>query len=227
MGYWTSDPRVAVRSIRAARELGLHNPLSLPVVVDPRAAIKVDKGARVELGGRLYLGVWATNRKHHSPERATRTGIGPPPSQRTTLYLRREGRLITEDWALMGPGTQIVIGPEAELRVGAKSYLSGNSQILASERVSIGSGCALAWDVTVMDSDSHSLSVGGEQRPQSGPVEIGNHVWIGAGVMILKGAKIGDGAVVAAGSLVTGEIPPKCLAAGRPAGVLKEDVDWQ
>lgn len=226
MGDWTSHPRVALRSLRAAVVLGLPDPLSLPLVVDHRAAIKVDKGARIELGGRLYLGVWSMSRRRRLSDRVADSGIGPPPTQRTTLYVGRDGRLITEDWALMGPGTQIVIGPTAELRVGAESYLSGNSQILIRESVTIGSDCAIAWDLTVMDSDSHSLSVGGEPRPQSEPIEIGNHVWIGAGVMILKGANIGDGAVIAAGSLVTGEIPPKCLAAGRPARVIKEDAEW-
>ncbi len=182
--------------------------------------------ARVELGGRLYLGVWPEKNEEPSLEQAVRTGIGAPPARRTTLYMGREARLRTQGWVLMGPGIQIVIGATAELRVGAGSYLSGNSQILARSRITVGSECAIAWDVMVMDSDSHSLSVAGEQRPQTDPVEIGNHVWIGAGVMILKGAKVGDGAVVAAGSLVTREIPPKCLAAGRPARVIKEDVDW-
>lgn len=225
MGYWTLGPGVSLRSLRAALQLGLPKPLSLPVLVGPNASLETHNDARIELGGRLYLGVWP-KKEEPSLEQAVRTGAGAAPARPTTLYMGQEAQLSTQGWVLMGPGTQIVIGPTAELRVGAGSYVSGNSQILASSRITVGSECAIAWDVMVMDSDSHSLSVAGEQRPQTVPVEIGNHVWIGAGVMILKGAKIGDGAVVAAGSLVTGVIPPKCLAAGRPARVIKEDVDW-
>ena len=59
------------------------------------------------------------------------------------------------------------------------------------------------------------------------PVFIGNHVWIGTNVTILKGVTIGDGAIIAAGSVVTKSVPSKCLAAGVPAKVIKENVEWK
>jgi acetyltransferase-like isoleucine patch superfamily enzyme len=58
------------------------------------------------------------------------------------------------------------------------------------------------------------------------PVHIGNKVWIGANVTILKGVSIGDGSVIAAGSVVTRSIPANCLAGGIPAKVIKENVAW-
>jgi len=54
-----------------------------------------------------------------------------------------------------------------------------------------------------------------------GEIEIGNDVWIGTQCVILSGVKIGDGAVIAANSVVTGEIPPYAIAAGSPAKVVK------
>ena len=55
----------------------------------------------------------------------------------------------------------------------------------------------------------------------SEPVCIGNHVWIGANTVILKGVTIGEGAVVGAGSVVTHDVPALSVVAGNPARVLK------
>lgn len=66
-----------------------------------------------------------------------------------------------------------------------------------------------------------------DKRVPGQPVEIGNNVWIGVGTTILKGVTIGDGAIIAAGSVVTKDIPARCLAAGVPAKVIKTDVEWE
>lgn len=58
------------------------------------------------------------------------------------------------------------------------------------------------------------------------PISIGNHVWIGTNAIILKGVDIGDGAVVAAGAVVTRSVPPRCIVAGNPAKIVKENVEW-
>ena len=69
------------------------------------------------------------------------------------------------------------------------------------------------------------MCVEGEQKAQ--PITIGKHVWIGQNAMILKGVNIGDGAVIAAGAVVTKDVPAGCLAAGVPAKVIKKDVIWK
>lgn len=58
-------------------------------------------------------------------------------------------------------------------------------------------------------------------------VMIGDHVWIGENCMILKGVSIGAGSVIAAGSLVTKDIPARSLAMGRPAKVVRENIEWE
>ena len=55
--------------------------------------------------------------------------------------------------------------------------------------------------------------------PSRGGIDIGDDVWIGANSVLLDGARIGDGAVVGAGSLVRGSLPPFCIAHGAPARV--------
>ena len=62
---------------------------------------------------------------------------------------------------------------------------------------------------------------------RTSPIVIGNHVWIGRRAMIMKGVTIGDGAVVAAGAIVTKDVPPNCVVAGVPARVVKENIFWE
>lgn len=74
-----------------------------------------------------------------------------------------------------------------------------------------------------MDTDYHSI----DGKPYTVPVTIGNHVWIGCKSIILKGVNIGDGAIIAAGSVVTKDVPPFSLVAGSPAKLIKENVKWE
>jgi acetyltransferase-like isoleucine patch superfamily enzyme len=104
-----------------------------------------------------------------------------------------------------------------------RSFLNRRTEIIAAESVSIGDDCAISWDVLVTDTDYHSLT---PQKARTAPVVIGNRVWIGARASILKGVTIGDGAVVAAGAVVTKNVPPRTLVGGCPAVVIASDVSW-
>jgi acetyltransferase-like isoleucine patch superfamily enzyme len=110
----------------------------------------------------------------------------------------------------------------AVLSIGAGSFVNHRSEIIAHARVEIGSNCLFAWDVQVMDSDSHEV----DGMPHTAPVVIGDRVWIGCRATVLKGVTIGDGAVVAACSVVTRDVPPRALVAGNPARVVREEVTW-
>jgi maltose O-acetyltransferase len=72
----------------------------------------------------------------------------------------------------------------------------------------------------VMDNDQHDV-VRHMELPPSDPVIIEDNVWIGSKVVILPGVRIGSRAVIGAGSIVTKDIPPRCVAAGNPARVLR------
>ena len=60
-----------------------------------------------------------------------------------------------------------------------------------------------------------------------GKITIGNKVWIATNAMVLPGVTIGDGAIIAAGAVVTHDVPPQCMVAGVPAKVVKENVEWK
>ena len=112
----------------------------------------------------------------------------------------------------------IYIHPNALLTIGKNTYLNG-SIIDCSYKISIGNDCALADGVRIMDNSWHLSD-------SSGEVKIGNKVWIATNALILPGVTIGDGAIIAAGAVVTKDVPAKCLVAGVPARVIKENIEW-
>ncbi|MBB4037006.1 acetyltransferase-like isoleucine patch superfamily enzyme [Dysgonomonas hofstadii] len=108
------------------------------------------------------------------------------------------------------------------IELGENFYSNVNLVILDGAKVTIGDNAFIAPNVGIYTA-GHPLDA--EQRNQgleyAYPVTIGNNVWIGAGVSILPGVTIGDNTVIAAGSVVTKDIPSHCVAAGNPAVVKK------
>lgn len=113
---------------------------------------------------------------------------------------------------------------KAELTLGNRVYVGDRTEIHAGKSVVIGDNTVIAWDCCIMDRDYHKLESDTEVLK---PVRIGSHVWIGCHALILKGVSIGDGAVVAAGAVVTKDVPSGALVGGNPARVLREHVEWK
>ncbi|HSH67759.1 MAG TPA: acyltransferase [Bacteroidia bacterium] len=118
----------------------------------------------------------------------------------------------------------IYINKNATLELGNNSFINSNSNIHCFKRIKIGSNTVISEGVTIRDSDNHSMDY--PDYTKTADVEIGNNVWIGINVTILKGVKIGDGAVIAAGALVNKDIPGNSLAGGVPAKVKKTSINW-
>lgn len=113
--------------------------------------------------------------------------------------------------------------PGAEIEMGVECGLSG-SVISAAESVVLGKGVRCGANVTITDTDWHSPESPDEgpgQAPHA-PVVIEDGAWLGLNVVVLKGVTIGRGSVVAAGSVVVNSIPPRVVAAGHPAVVIRE-----
>lgn len=121
-------------------------------------------------------------------------------------------------------GTSVYVSKEAKLKVGS-GYMSGRGLIVCRNSIEIGEDVAIADEVIIRDSDDHIILREGYQM--TAPVRIGNHVWIGTRAVILKGAKIGDGCIVAAGSVVTKSFPDNCLIGGVTAKIIKENISWK
>jgi len=112
--------------------------------------------------------------------------------------------------------------PEAELRIGAGVRMSGTT-ICAAKRVTIGDRCVIGANVTIVDTDFHSLDAVTRSSPEDASVAlakevvIGDDVFIGVGSYILKGVSIGAHAVIGAASVVTKDVPADTNVAGNPA----------
>jgi acetyltransferase-like isoleucine patch superfamily enzyme len=110
-----------------------------------------------------------------------------------------------------------------EIIIGDNTSIGDRTEIHAAKSVKIGAGCNIAWDVCIMDRDYHKFNSCNEIVK---PIIIEDNVWIGCNSILLKGIIVGQGSVIAAGSVVTKNVPAKCLVGGNPAKILKEDIYW-
>ena len=120
-----------------------------------------------------------------------------------------------------------VFGPGAVIEIVEGAQLTGSAVTARSTRIVIGRKALLAPNCVVVDSDFHAPWPPQERVDKPGyendaPVVIGDYAWIGMNSLILKGVTIGEGAIVGAGSVVCRDIPPRCLAAGVPARVIRQ-----
>ena len=144
-----------------------------------------------------------------------------------------ETRILLEKDAVMKVDRPFTVYAGSYVRVvkGGGLYLAGNGfinenvQITCGDRIEIGTGCFVGRDVIIRSYDAHQIEKEGYKV--SAPIKIGNNVWIGQRAMILKGVTIGDGAVIAAGAIVTKDVPAHSVVAGVPAKVVEENISWR
>ena len=128
---------------------------------------------------------------------------------------------------VIGDGVVIEVHAGATLDIGPETFINPNARVIALESIRIGADCAVAWEVQIMDGDRHFfLDEEGERKKNTAAIRIGDHVWIGARSLILKGTRIDKGAVIGAGSVVSGHITAGAVVAGNPAGVIRQGVRW-
>lgn len=121
-------------------------------------------------------------------------------------------------------GCTIGIAPRAHFKVD-NAYINCDSKIRCYKEITIGSGTVISENVIIRDNDDHQILSSNHTPTQ--PIHIGNHVWVGMGAIILKGVTVGDGSIIAAGSVVINDVPPHTMVAGVPATVKKSNVVWE
>jgi len=172
-----------------------------------KSLIQIARDSLIEINGRLQIGVFwdmVTN-------------------QETIFIAKKSSRLIINGSFRIYSGCSVSIQENAVLELG-NGYMSCDSRIMCFNHIKIGNDVLIADQVTIRDSDNHNIEYEGYEK--SKPINIGNHVWIGMRSTILKGVTIGDGAIIAAGALVTKDVPPHCLVGGVPAEIIKKNVIW-
>lgn len=151
-------------------------------------------------------------------------------------------------WRLRGRGGKISIGqdclihgcidfdsPDGSVKIGDRCFI-GASHFVCHTGITIGNDVIMSWGITIVDHNSHALDwtdrrndvrdwAAGKKNwdgVKVAPVVIEDRVWIGFGASILKGVRIGEGAIVGAKSVVTRDVPAYAVVAGNPARIIKK-----
>ena len=148
------------------------------------------------------------------------------------LKSKMETRLLVEENAkfVINGTRNILYNSDIQIFKGAtltmgKGACNSGLQIVCADKITIGDNTFIGRDVWIRDNNGghHIIQTGYTDKA---PVRIGNYVWIGSNVQIMKGVTIGDGAVIAGNSVVTTNIPARTMASGNPAKVVAEDITW-
>jgi acetyltransferase-like isoleucine patch superfamily enzyme len=131
-----------------------------------------------------------------------------------------------------------LLTPAARVRIGHHCYVGPDTHVWAAVSITIGDFVLIAHNVDLIDNNSHSLDWAARREEAtdvfergveldfahvgSGAIVVEDDVWIGAKATILKGVRLGRGAVIAANTVVTQDVAPFTLVAGNPMRVLKE-----
>ncbi len=151
-----------------------------------------------------------------------------PRHSKSEAYVRLDKNAVLEidGQATLYFSATFEIKPDAKINIGSAA-INCFSRIVAAKNTTIGHDVLIAPEVIMLDYDHHDiLNEQGIHTNPPGPIVIGDHVWLASKCTILKGSKIGDGAVISANSVVTGKIRGGCMAVGNPARPVL-DVDWR
>lgn len=181
----------------------------LPLFLNYKNSIvQLDSNAKLTLKAKLIMG-----------ERQVKKSM-----METRLLIESGAEMIVNGNFSMYAGSYIRIVKGGKLVIHG-GFINENVQITAGELIEIGSNCTIGRDVVIRSYDGHIIEK--EGYAVSEPIHIANHVWIGQGATILKGVNIGEGAIIASGSIVTKDVPAHSVVAGIPAKVIEENVKWR
>jgi acetyltransferase-like isoleucine patch superfamily enzyme len=185
----------------------------LPFKIYHGAQIRIRKQASVKLAGRVVIG-------NPDPAKACVSVL------KTNVYVGASSFLSIGHSVSIGPGVNIIVKDKAKLSIGNNTYFTSDLHIESVHCIEIGNDCAISWGVTMIDDDHHQV-IPEKAGSTAKKIKVGDHVWIGCNVTILKGSEIGDNSIVAAGSVVKGSFPANSMIAGNPAKVVKQPVNWK
>lgn len=153
--------------------------------------------------------------------------------QKVRVRIRGNGNVLEiNDNCKIGPKCSFWMeGNDIKIHVSRNTTFTHSVHFCAQEngtKIIVGEDCMFSNTITVRTSDSHPIYdiATNDRLNQAKSIKIGSHVWIAPNSKIMKGANIGDGAVVGSNSMVTKDVPANTLAVGMPARVVKEGIKW-
>ena len=153
--------------------------------------------------------------------------------QNTMLHIRgNNNRILFEENCLVGENCSFWMeGNNISIIIGAGTTFTHTIHFCAQEdntSIRVGTDCMFSNNIIVRTSDSHPIyKLQTQERINPAKdVVIGNHVWVAPNTKIMKGAQIGDGAIIGSDTMVSHHVPENALAVGHPAKIVKSDVEW-
>ena len=145
----------------------------------------------------------------------------------TVLNLKENSRLYFLGNAVIGSGSRLSI--DGSCHFGTNFIISKSAIIICDKKIVFGNNVLISWGVQIMDTSQHAFGHLKETslKDIAGEVHIGNKVWIGSSVTILKNSKISDDSIIATSTLIN-KLHEDCnvLIAGIPGRIVKRDVFW-
>lgn len=137
-------------------------------------------------------------------------------------------KVIFKEKATLSRGFNLEVSKDAYVEYGKNFSCNVNVVITSAKKIIFGDNCLIGWGVTFMDGDGHKIlenSTGIKiNRPKE--IKIGQGVWIGACVSILKGVEIKDNSIIAYGSIVTKKVgEDRCIILNN--SIIKRNVEWE
>ena len=124
------------------------------------------------------------------------------------------------------PGCRIVCMKSGHISFGKDFSCNSNTKIICNNDIRFGNNCMISWGCTFPDTDFHKIIIDEKQTNMDKPIVVGNHVWVCAEVMVLKGAIIQDETVVVARSLVSSELKNQNVLYHNNEQ-LKSQISWE
>lgn len=151
--------------------------------------------------------------------RLGRLGAGVWIDKNVELMRYPESIFVSDDVVIKEGSRICSCNAKSKIEIGARTTIGYHNFLFASDRISIGEDCLIAPYVYIVDSNHRMEGKGliNLQGNETAPIQIGNGVWLASNVTILKGVEIGDGAVIAANSVVNSNVPAFEIWGGSPA----------
>ena len=201
--------------------IGKNSSISVNIKVGDNASIHIGDNCNVEIQDVVLIG------------------------EESTVLIDDYSKLLSMDMLRCSANSKVTIGQRtkfvgggfisvqqnAKLEIGEESFFGRYNKLLAIKDTSImiGKGVLTSWDVSIISGDGHSVfDINTKENINKNKIDVSidEHVWIGAGVVIMPQSRIGVGSVVGASSLVKGSFPNNCMLAGTPAKIIKRDIAW-
>ena len=182
------------------------------IIFGTNSQVRIDKSAKLEFEGLMVLG---------------RKNMFPKSRDESRLFIGKNGclKVLGDFEADAGNDIEIFEGAELVIHGGKNGYSDANTglTIICGQKIEVMADVGIGRDVTIRDTNGdHYINTAG-YRP-SRPVTVGEKAWLCGSCTIMPGVKIGRGAIVGAGSMVTKSVPDHAMVSGNPATVVQENV---